>query len=291
MTAVAAQPKHPLIAGEPIKGRAIQQLLWGVALGTVVFGFLASGLYFGISQVHWYIHIGSFYWPGFWLKDGWDSGMGVIHPHSWLINTVNWDDYRHAYRNIGLPAFAVMGALSITGGSKKMASRWYTALAPLLVLATAVVLITAGVWVTLWANAKFGPASHAVTALEAIALGFIIGRVLHTIWKPAGTRIQHFLVERAVDRYFRRGGTGLPFFVRQPVAPPTFREAGATLVAEDEKSGEAADLRAEGRTRRSDAIYYFVALAVLVVLAVDFVGFVGHILAGVLHVSFPYLAP
>jgi hypothetical protein len=290
-TATPATPKHPLVNGKPIRNRAIQQIAWGVVLGTLIFGLLASGLYFGGTQVHWYIHVGSFYWPGFWLKRGWDSGMGVIGPHTWVVNTHDWPLYRHPYRNIGLPALAVMGALSITGGSKRPAPRWYTAIAPLLVLVSAVVLITAGVWVTLWANARLGGVSHAVTALEAAVLALVIGQILHRIWRPAGTRIQHFLVERGVDRYLRNGHTGLPVWVRKPLAPPTMREAGDALAAEDEVSGEAAKLRAEGKTRRSSAVYWVTALVILAVLGIDFVGFIGHIWVGVLGHTFPYLAP
>jgi hypothetical protein len=305
MTAVASHRQEPrrlfgllppkpapvLIDGKPIHGRAIQQLIWGAVLGTVLFGLFFSGLYYGGTQVHWYVHLGGFYWRGVWVKPHWDGGMGIIHAHTWLINTANWPDYRHPYRNIGLGAFAVMGALSITGGSKKMASRWYTALAPLLVLIAALVLITAGVWVTLWANARWGPASHLVTALEAALLAVIVGRVLHTIWKPAGTRIQHFLVERGVDRHFRRGGVGLPRWVRHPLAPPTMREAAATLIAEDEASGEASALRAEGHTRKSSTIWWIAGTVLVLVLAFDFLGFIGHFWVGVLGHNFPYLAP
>ena len=216
MTAVASHRQEPrrlfgllppkpapvLIDGKPIHGRAIQQLIWGAVLGTVLFGLFFSGLYYGGTQVHWYVHLGGFYWRGVWVKPHWDGGMGIIHAHTWLINTANWPDYRHPYRNIGLGAFAVMGALSITGGSKKMASRWYTALAPLLVLIAALVLITAGVWVTLWANARWGPASHLVTALEAALLAVIVGRAAH-----------HLEACRHPDPAFSRGarrGPALP---------------------------------------------------------------------------------
>src|SRR5215469_16248191 len=117
--AVPQMPAKPVLwNGNRIRHRWLQTRAWAAILGLFGVGLIA-GLYFGISQVHWYIHIGSFYWAGFDLKAGWDAGMGVVHPHSWLINAGNWDDYRHAYRNIGLPAFAVMGALSITGGSRK----------------------------------------------------------------------------------------------------------------------------------------------------------------------------
>jgi hypothetical protein len=288
-----------LVNGKPIHGRLIQQILWGVLLGTALFGLAFSGLYFGATQVHWYIHIGSFYHSARWVKPMWDQGFGWFSPHSWLINTSNWADYRHPYRNIGLASFAVMGALSITGGAKKMAGRWYTAFAPLIILASALVLITAGVWVTLWANAKTGGASHLVTAMEAAALAFIVGRVLHILWKPAGTRIQHFIVERMVDRFFRRGYAtqGLPVWVKYPLAPPTMREAGQLLITDDRTNPipgeltEAERLAEEGKTRRSSAVYWVAAAVLILVLALDFVGFIGHFWVGVFGHDFPYLAP
>jgi len=283
--------RHPLVNGKPIRFRALQQALWGVGLGTLVFGLFASGIYFGPTQVHWYIHIGSFYWPGFWLKKGWDDGMGLVGTHTWLINSANWAFFRHAYRNIGLPALATMGALSVTGGARKPASRWYTAIAPLLVLATAVVLITAGVYGTLRLNSAVGTVPTWATALEAGALGLVIGQILHFIWRPAGTRIQSFLVEKAVDRHWRSSSPSTPAWVSHPLTPPTFREAAWQLMEADVADGEAGRLAAEGRTRAANLLLVAVAAGAVLVLGVDFVGFIGHIWDGVFHLTFPYLAP
>lgn len=290
-----AKEPPPLVNGKPIRNRLLQQILWSIGLGTVVFGLFASGSYFGPTQVHWYIHIGSFYWPGFWLKHGWDSGMGVVGPHTRLINLTNWTTYRHNYRDIGLPALATMGAFSIAGGARKPAGRLYTAIAPFLVLAVAVVLITVASYVELATVAHATSLTVRQTNLvhlgEALLFGFLIGKVLHYIWRPAGTRIQGFLVERGMDRFYRSGGTGLPVWIRKPVAPPTLREAGQKLATKDEASGEAQQLRETGHTGRSTAIYWLVGVGVVLVLGVDFVGFIGHIWDGVLHLHFPYLAP
>lgn len=286
-------PEPILIDGHPIKGRFAQQILWSIGLGTLIFGLFASGLYFGGSQVHWYIHLGGFYWPGFWLKHGWDGGMGLVGQHTWLINQANWPFYRHAYRDIGLPALATMGALSIAGGARKPAGRLYTAIAPVLVLVAAVVLITFGMWLQLKVNAHLtaGQGTNLIHLGEALLLGVLIGKVLHYIWRPAGTRIQRFLVERLVDRHFRHGGHGLPSWVRYPDAPPTARECAVQIVAEDEASGEAGRLRAQGHTARSQVVYWLAAVAVVVILGVDFIGFIGHVWVAILHHTFPYLAP
>lgn len=293
MTAVAV-PKHPLINGKPIRNRLLQQVLWSVALGTIVFGLFASGQYFGWTQVHWYIHIGPLYWAGFWWKPAWDGGMGVVGPHTWLINLTNWSTYRHNYRNIGLPALAAMGALSIYGGARKPGSRLYTAVAPLLVLITAVVLITVASWIELMTVAHLtlhGKAVGWVHLAEALVFGFLIGKVLHYLWRPAGTRIQHFLAERAIDRHFRAGRAGLPWWVEHNVAPPTLRETAASIASGDESSGEADSLRSDGHSAKSTAIYVLAGAVCLIVLGVDFVGFIGHIWVGVLGHTFPYLAP
>jgi hypothetical protein len=280
-----------------VKARKIKQVCWSLGLGVLVFGLLSSGLYFGISQVHWYVHVGSFYWPGFWLKQGWDSGMGIVGQHTWLINQGNWAAYRHPYRDIGLPALATMGALSIAGGARKPASRWYTAIAPILVLVSAVILITAATWLKLRFNSSPGVSSITAQQMnwlhlaESLFLGILIGQILHRIWRPAGTRIQSFIVERLVDSHFRRGGIGDPYWMRYELMPPTAIEAATKLIQEDELSGEADALRKEGHTSKSRTIYWVAALVCLVILSIDFVGFIGHFWVGVLGHNFPYLAP
>lgn len=301
-TAAVAGPV--LVNGHPIRARKAKQIAWSVTLGTLAFGLFASGLYFGGSQVHWYVHIGSFYWPGWWLKQGWDGGMGIIGPHTTLVNTANWTaqfGYRHAYRNIGLPALAMMGALSIAGGARKPGSRLYTAVAPFLVLATAVVLITGGMWLVLLLDSHLHLSVQQANWLhlaESVLLGFAIGRVLHPVWRPAGTRIQQFGVEKLVDRHWRGGSTrDMPFWYTHELLPPTALEAAAVLIAGDLQPGkngapsEAFRLATEGQTSRSQVVYWLAAACVLVVVGVDFVGFIGHIWDGMLHQTFPYLAP
>jgi hypothetical protein len=292
-----------LIAGHAIHGRFLQQIGWSIGLGTLILGLFFSGLYDIGTQVHWVVHIWFIRFQLPWAKPGWDANAwGLIGPHSWVVNTTNWGykfGYRHALRDIVLPAFATMGALSIAGGAKKPAGWLYTAIAPFLVLATAIVMIIGGMWLALRAGTGSLTAQQ-VTSLhfaESLALGLLTGRVLHYIWRPAGTRIQTFSVERLIDRRWRRGGAGLPAWVRYPLAPPTMREEGAKLVAVDEAPGrhglpsEAERLREQGTTSRSSALYWLAGAAVVVVLSVDFVGFIVRIWAGILHGTFPYLAP
>jgi hypothetical protein len=291
------KPEPIPVNGKVIRNRTLQQIIWSVALGVVVFGFFFSGWYDGGIQVHWYIHIGSFYWSLPWPKDGWDdNAWGILGPHTWLVNTTNWGlqfGYRHALRNVLLPAFAVMGALSVAGGARKPASVWYSILAPFLVLATAVVLIIGGMWLALRVGTGSLTAQQVnwLHLAESLVLSFVIGKALHYEWRPAGTRIQHFLMERLVDRHLRGEGAYLPVWVERPVLPPTARETGWQIYEEDLASGEAGRLAAEGRTRRSSLIFWVASLAVALVFGVDFIGAIGHVWVGILHHTFPYLFP
>lgn len=299
VTGFRSRPKEEpvLINGKPIKYRKVQKIAWPVGVGLFL-GLVMSGIYFGPTQVHWFIHLGSFYWRGFDLKLKWDRGAGeFLSQHVWFIDKLNWSAYRHNYRDLGLPAYATVGVLSIVAGAKEPAGKLYTWLAPLLLTITAVLLITGATWVELATVDhlhEHGIYIGTVSVAEAIVIGFIVGRVLHYLFRPAGTSIQRLWIEWAVDRNHRKGRTTqgrLPVWVSLPLAPVTAREEGMRLINKDIKSGEAADLASKPLTWRNQLVWVAVAILLVLSLGFAFLGFIGHIWVGTLGYNFPYLAP
>jgi hypothetical protein len=299
----AAKKTEPvLIDGKPIAHRTLQKYLWPAGVGLIL-GLVISGLYFGLTQVNWYIHIGSFYRHLFWLKRGWDDGVGQwLSQHTWFINLKNWSTYRHNARNLGAPGFATVGVMSIVAGASRPAGKIYTTVAIVMLPVLLALLIAGGTWVELSSVDhlhEHGFAVGTVSVAEAAVLGFVIGRILHPVMKPAGTRIQDAWTDWAVDRYWRKGGGQLPVWIRRSLAPVTARESAMKRIQADQVNPstkvphltEAQYQMHRPLTLRSHLVWLAVALGVIVILGLAALGFTGHFLVGVLHMSIPYLAP
>ncbi len=230
-------PRHIPVNGRYIRLRLPQMIIWAAILGACG-AALVAGAYFSFFQVDWHVHIGPVRFTWWDKKKWWDGGMGVIHSKSWFL-------FRHGYRDLGEPAFAVLGIAIALAKPKswahKLGALSLIARALLLVI-TALALITAGIWLL-----DFGfPAAwhyllgHRVLTvpggkvLPNLALGYVIGRVLHIIWAPASATLQGIAVDRAVDKAKLGSGIGVPWsvtplWVRYPLAPPVVRERFAWI--------------------------------------------------------------
>lgn len=299
MTAITA-PRHPLVNGKPIRLRWLQQPVHSFLYAFLI-ALVPAGLYFGALEVHWYLHFGSFYWPGFSNKAWWDFTVGQWlsgHSHG-LVTPETWKAYRHAvFRNLLEPtlAFTAVGALNAKP------KYWDDKVGPVrivvtlpLYLLTYLVLAIGGTWLILLNDAHgWHPTNASRGAWDVLQFGILglgIAFVLHTIYGPVGARAQGAWIERSVDNRFRHRKITLPFWVRGAWVAPTIRERYASIHAADIVSGEAKALSEAGTTRRGKSLYVLAVLALLVIAWLAFLGFVGHIWVGVLGHSFPYLAP
>jgi hypothetical protein len=291
-----------LLSGRAVRFRFGQSIVWSVVAGLLAAGFVA-GLYDGILQVNWYIHIGSFYYHLFYLKAWWDGGMGIIHSTVWPL-------YRHiAFRDIPAPALATMAIQTLLAKRKWWGVRVSTlrvVTAPLVILVLTFAMGIGGVWLLYFGgpnawHALFGsyvlPGTKWLGDASAgqLALGFVIGRILHRYWAPVGATLQGVQLDRVVGRWqgkiqaaqismdeaVRLNNAGLhilPAWVRLPIAPPVIRERFSELWRNNRvvriRGGHAAVI---------------VVLGVFVVL-VTLLGLVGHYYAGAGH-SVPYLFP
>jgi hypothetical protein len=293
-----------LLSGRAVRFRWGQMVAWGVIIGLICAQFV-FGLYDGVLQVHWYVHFGSFYWRGFYLKPAWDAnGFGLVH-------SGNWPRYRHlAFRDIAGPAIATMGVMTVMAKPK-----WWTAkpvhtvrlvTAPLVIIALTFALGVLGVYLAffglpdLWHHA-FGayvvPGTKWLGYLspDQLLIGFLIGRVLHRYWAPVGATLQGGIMDRSVDRwqakiasaemsftsaikYSNAGLHILPAWQRRPLVPPVLRERWAKQWREN--------VRIDAHKARNGVILVVLAVFVLFFL----LGAVGHYWAGAGH-SVPYLFP
>jgi len=228
MTTTTIKAKHLAVDGKLIPARFVQQLIWGLAVG-VIFAAIVAGTYAAITQVDW--NIGP--WHLFWLKPGFDNG---------LWNNFKSDSYalyRHAERDMGEPAYATFGVLTVMAKAKYWGRRvatWRLFVTPPLVILLAGGLILGATWLTyfglpqafpkannIWTNAHYPLAA-------TLVLGFLIGRVCHLLWAPVGAHIQADLLAGSVyrhkhpDEYSFGVKSGPPFWVRHNVAPPVVRE-------------------------------------------------------------------
>lgn len=292
-----------LLTGDRVHGRFVQSLYWSVAAGLLGAAFV-SGLYDGILQVHWYIHIGDFHLELFNLKYGWDH----LFPYNW------WPDYRHAsFRDIAAPAVATMAAKTLLAGRKwwgVRVSNLRLLTSPLVVIFLTLGLGVLGVWLTdfafpaawAWACSGLGHpgfkvSAHFLGTLSAsqIILGVVIGQVVHRYWAPVGATLQGAILDRSVDRrqaIVERNGISMtraieidntgwhitPAGVRLPLLPPVIRERFAEMW----RGNLAVKIR-KGHGK-------VIALVIVFIVLVTLLGLVGHYWAGSGH-SVPYLFP
>jgi hypothetical protein len=220
-----APPRCIPVNGKVIRFRTGQMLGWSVVAGFAGACFVA-GLYFLLLQVNWHVNIGGVKFQVFNLKPWWDG----------LFSSKSWPLYRHGLRDLGEPAAATIGIMTLLAKPKWWAVRlgtWRLAAAPVELAVIAVALITGGIWLLdfglpqawhalLGTYRVTGPDWLAHSSWENLLLGFLIGRVLHRTWAPVGATLQGYRVDAAVDRALVTGRS--PLWVGLPVVPPVIRE-------------------------------------------------------------------
>jgi hypothetical protein len=273
-----------LVTGKHIHLRTAQMVFWSVIAAVLGAGFVA-GLYFGILQVDWHVHVGSVNFQLFYLKKWWDSGMGVTHSGNWVL-------YRHAaFRDIAEPALATMAVLTLLAKPRWWGVRVGTlrlVTAPVILIAATFAMGILGVWLldfgfpAAWHHV-FG--SHVLplgflgkASAGTLILGFLIGRVLHRWWAPVGATLQGHLLDRSADRAHRNGRT--PLWVKLPIAPPVIRERFSLMYRDDE------EIRDVGTVN-----HWLILAIVTVFVLVTALGLAGHYWVGTLNQAIPYLAP
>ena len=282
LTAAERAPRRIKVYGHYIRARFIQQLAWGLIVGAF-FAAIIAGFYFGLLEVRWFIHIGSFNRQIFYLKHWWDH----------LIKRPSWPLYRHAFRDLGEPAAAVMGVKTVFAARKYWGVRVGTArlvLTPPLLILVAGGLIAGGTWLVdfgipqLWHH--FGWATyqgwHGIWteagkfSVITLALGFGIGFILHHIWGPVVATIQGDLLDRSVDKADGRP----PLWVRWPLMAPVTRERWWWMYTHNTEV-----------TERKPIPWGIIVTIVVVAVLLAALGVVGHFVVGAAGMSVPYLAP
>lgn len=294
------------LSGDPIKARGAQSTGWGLFAGLLA-GCTIAGLYDVLWEIHWYIHIGGFYWPGWSLKAWWDGGMGFIH-------SGNWSLYRHAaFRDLLEPAAGSMAVKTLLAKRKwwygKPVGPFRLITAPVVVIALAIGLGVLGTWALYFGlpNAwhhiagALGNASYVVPGtawmgkLAEPLLGILIGLVIHRYWAPVGATLQGFQMNRSVDRWqakvakagisndeairlYNAGLNVLPRWTRR-FAPPVLRER----FADSWRTNQVITV-----TKEHGAL---ITLITLIIVILTVIGALGHYGAGTLHLSIPYLFP
>jgi hypothetical protein len=229
------------VNGEPIKARGFQLGVWTV-IGIILGPALIAGAYYAFWQMHWTFGFTGISWS---LKHWWD--LGTFWPR-WIGH---WVLYRHlAFRDLLEPATATMVVKTFLANSKTWKLRAGPArliLTPPALLAAAIALGSAGVWVLYfgapdawhWVFTQLGHPHYRMEAgplqdflahsdWEVLAWGIGMGLVLHWFWAPVGATIQGFYVDRGVDRLqvaakaHRR--VRFPLWVVYPIAPVQIRE-------------------------------------------------------------------
>lgn len=240
--------------------------VWSAVAAVLGAGFIA-GIYFGVLQVHWYVHISSWKWNGFYLKHWWDN----------LSSSPLWPIYRHsAFRDIPEPALATMAVLTLLAKPKwweKNVSNLRLIWSPVALVIMTFALGIAGTWVIVFFHL---PNRYSVFTL---ILGFLIGRVLHVFWAPVGATYQRMILTKQVGRSHARGGK-VPRWVRYPLAPPVTRERFSVLYRDPTLA------RVE-----SDSNYVLIAVGVILFILITALGLLAHYYIGAGHNHVPYLYP
>lgn len=272
------------------------QMKGQIILAGLIIGFMVSGLYFGITQVHW--TFGAL-WQGFWLKHAWDDTTGAyLSQHVWFINPDNWSYYRHNVRDLGIPSLAIFGVMTIFTASTytgKKYKGWRLVAGLVLFFIAFVVLVCLGTYAGLLLIDRPGAlgsffAKHDV--LLWLPLGILMSWVLHHLFGPVGASLQAKWVDLAENNHYRHGGGEYPWWVRHNyLAPVTARRKFDDLAQQDWRNGSAQILIDQGPKLRYSLVWWIAGLIVPFALALAVLGFIGHIIVGVLGISVPYLAP
>jgi len=191
--------------------------------------------------------------------------MGFIH-------SGNWDLYRHSIRNQIEPAVGTILVLSFLFGVSASAKAKKVHGLPtllglgILLTVTAVAGAIGETWLIYFGIPDHLNHGHPLGKYAeigvALALGFILGKILHYIWLPAAATVQYHLVEGPLSR----GHT--PLWVRLALAPPTMRERFSDL-QERVRQGE---LVLRAKDAPSGGFRAFVSIGLLLFLVVAVIG-------------------
>lgn len=290
-----APPRHVLVNGKPIEFRAGQMLGWKVIAGFAGACFVA-GLYFLLLQVNWHVNLYGVKFQVFNLKPWWDN----------LFSYPSWPLYRHGLRDLGEPAAATMGVMTLIAKPRTWGTRlgtWRLVAAPAELAVVAIALIIGGVWLLdfglpqAW-HALFGtyrvtaPGWIAHSSWQNLLLGFLIGRVLQPLWAPVGATLQGYRVDTAVDRALVTGKS--PLWVGLPVVPPVIRErfswdlAGRRRTTEQKLGGVMHPSQLHQQPDRSTRALIIILIVIGVLFTVA--GILAKFWIATGH-GFPYLAP
>jgi len=287
MSAATAEPQagELLVNGKPVRLRLVQTVIWG-AVAAALGSALIAGIYFGVFQVRWYVHVASVHFQIFYLKHWFDSGMGVFNRYkSWVL-------YRHGERDLLEPAMATMFVKTLLAKPKWWGircGRFRLIATPVLLVALAVGLAAGGVWLldfglpNAWHALKLGtvtaPSWISHSSWQVILLGIVIGLVLHRLWAPVGATIQGFIVDRSVDRFKVSSRSNPPVWTRAPISPPVLRERWWQMKEHD------ISVRV-----RDQASKWLITVLIFVCTILILLGLLAQHWIGLGH-SVPYLAP
>jgi hypothetical protein len=213
MTAATGErlpPKRILVNGRPVRLRWLQQIIWSV-LAANVGALVISALYYLFVQLKWHAdgHV------ILYLKPSWDH----------LFSFRGWAADRHDVRNVYEALLATLFVKSLLANWRKndrRAPAWYVVISPFLIVAAALPVVAAGIWLInyglpdLWHTGLRHRALHNPVHLphtlawlgtylsgfpwQPAVIGILAGLVVHRVYAPAGNTVQLYFTGRSVDR-------------------------------------------------------------------------------------------
>lgn len=260
--------------GKRVHMRRSQMYAWSAAAAVAGAGLIA-GLYFTILQMRWHLDVGPIRTAGFSLKGWWDG----------LFSQPWWPTYRHsAFRDIPEPSFAVMGVLTLLARPKywdKQVSTLRVVTAPFILILLTFALGISGTWLIHYGLPQGTRNTLGQGHIGDLALGLIIGRILHVFWAPVGATYQGKLLQRAVRKAYARDR--VPLWVRLPLSPPVLRER-FSVMHRSITPEDLVEIRDEAAVNRWALTIMVSGATVLTV-----VGLIAHYWIGKGHL-FPYLS-
>jgi hypothetical protein len=217
----AAPVKEATIDGHEIHLVTVQRYAWRI-IGGLLAVLAVSGLYYALTQVHYY------YWPGhtlFYLKPGWDG----LFKQAW------WPTDRHFTRNniegiVAAPAVTIAALSWRKHWDEDLASSWEVVGRLLAYFVVAACGLIIAEWFVTFGYAMIAHQSthvHYVTPtsrlaeIEGFVIGFVAGQLARPIWKPAARTLHFRLCEPSVNLWRRTRRP--PLWVLLPMIPPTAR--------------------------------------------------------------------
>lgn len=294
-------------SGHPARARLLQTVYWSAIVAACAAAFIA-GLYYLGFEVHY---------PWGTLKGWWDGTYPYHGGMGNLFTSKSWPLYRHGERDNGESEWATLIVGTLIAGRKTWhwrAPLWYMVLSPVLVLVSSVAGIAGVVWILnfgiphwLYPHTPGATLDHWWLLVGTLVAGFLLGRLIHPIWKPVGATINGWFIDWSVDKFLTkrariRAAAGIikpivpaPFWVRHWwTAPLPLRERWmASLESQSGIYPTKYGRRDAHRSLPRWALRLLIpvgGLGTLLVVLIVLVGFIAHFWIGTGH-SFPILAP